>query len=145
MAGGRPTKLTDDIIEQAKNYCLLGATDVELANFFSVNTSTIYEWRKTNPEFSNATKLGKEEANARVEHSLYTKACGYDKDGKHYPPSDTSMIFWLKNRDSDRWKDIKERVDTHKFDDTDGVNHIELARRIAHILSEGLEQAQTQH
>ena len=55
------------------------------------------------------------------------------------------MIFWLKNRDPDNWKDVRERVETHKFDDTDGVNHIELARRIAHILSEGLEQAHTTH
>jgi hypothetical protein len=145
MAGGRPTKLTKEIIEQAKNYCLLGATDVELSEFFDVNTSTIYHWRNLSEEFSNATKVGKEEANERVGRSLFTKACGYDKDGKHYPADNTSIIFWLKNRDPDNWKDVRERVETHKFDDADGVNQIELARRIAHILSEGLEQAQTQH
>jgi len=144
MAGGRPTKLTPEIIEQAQNYCLLGATDIELAKFFNVVESTIYEWRKNNEEFSKATKIGKEEANARVEHALYTKACGYDKDGKHYPPSDTSMIFWLKNRDSDNWKDVKERIDTHKFGDADEVNPLELARRVAFLLTEGLE-APTEH
>jgi len=145
MAGGRPTKLTPEIIEQAKNYCLLGATDIELAKFFGVVESTIYEWRKNSPEFSESTKLGKEAANARVEHALYTKACGYDKDGKHYPPSDTSMIFWLKNRDSENWKDVRERIDIHKFDDNSDVDMIELARRTAHILSEGLDKAATKH
>ena len=139
MAGGRPTKLTPEIIEQAKNYCILGATDLELVSFFEISESTLYNWKNASPEFLEATKIGKDAANARVGHALYTKACGYDKDGKHYPPSDTSMIFWLKNRDSDNWKDVKERIDTHKFGDDAEVNPLELARRVAFLLTEGLE------
>ena len=29
---------------------------------------------------------------------------------KHYPPDPTSMIFWLKNRRPDRWRD-KQSID----------------------------------
>ena len=139
---GRPTKLTPEIIELAKNYCLLGATDVELAGFFEVAVSTIYCWRNSSPEFSESTSLGKEAANDRVERSLYNRACGYDKGDKHYPADPGSISLWLRNRDSDNWKDVKERHDTLKYED-DEVNSIELARRIAHILSEGLDQAHT--
>ena len=27
---------------------------------------------------------------------------------KHYPPSETAMIFWLKNRDPENWRDRQE-------------------------------------
>ena len=110
MAGGRPTKLTPEVIEQAKNYCLLGATDRDLINFFGIAEQTLYNWKQASPEFLEATKVGKAAANERVGHALYSKAVGYDKDGRHYPADTTSMIFWLKNRDPDNWKDVKERV-----------------------------------
>jgi len=132
MAGGRPTKYSPDILEQARNYCVLGATDRDLINFLNISESTLYIWKAKYPEFREATKVGKDAANERVGHSLYSKACGYDKDGKHYPPSDTSMIFWLKNRDSVNWKDVKERIDTHRFDEAE-VNPLELARRVRYL------------
>jgi len=64
---------------------------------------------------------GREEADAKVAASLYHRANGYshkaekiafDKDGnelraeyvEHYPPDTASMIFWLKNRRHDLWK-----------------------------------------
>jgi hypothetical protein len=60
-------------------------------------------------------KVGKEEADARIERSLYRRAVGYsfksekifcNKDGEvtrvpiveHMPPDVTAQIFWLKNR-----------------------------------------------
>ena len=62
-----------------------------------------------------------EEADTRVEQSLYQRAVGYSfksekifyKDGEvtrvpiveHVPPDVTAQIFWLKNRDPARWRD----------------------------------------
>jgi hypothetical protein len=146
MKEGRPTKLTPEIIKQAKNYCILGATDVELASFFQVAVSTIYEWKNVNPQFSEATTRGKEESNARVESSLFTRACGYDKDSKHYPADVKAISLWLRNRDPDRWKDLKERMDHHTVTGDPEINSTELARRIVHLINQGLiEQAPTQH
>lgn len=145
MAAGRPTKLTPEIIKQAENYCALGATDIELAEFFEVAVSTIYCWRNSSPQFSEATALGKEASNERVSRSLYSRACGYDKSGKHYPADPNSISLWLRNRDPDRWKDVKEQVQTQKFSEGDDVDSIELARRIAHFLSEGLDKTHITH
>jgi len=104
---------------------LLGATDEELAVFLGVAVSTVNKWKKEKPEFSEAIKEGKSVADAKVAQSLYNRALGYThKDtkfathegkitdtkeyDKHYAPDPTSAIFWLKNRQKDKWRDKNE-------------------------------------
>jgi len=120
---GRPTAYRAEYCEQAKKLTQLGATDRELADFFKVVISTISLWKTEHQAFSDALKLGKEEADRRVEHSLYHRAMGYsheavkifcDKEGnvtqvpytEHYPPDTTACIFWLKNRKQQLWRDV---------------------------------------
>ncbi len=118
---GRPTLYKDEYVEQAKKLCLLGATDKDLGDFFEVSEVTINAWKNKHPEFLKSIKGAKEEADSKVVRSLYERATGYShpeekifcNDGeitradttKHYPPDPTSMIFWLKNRDKDKWRD----------------------------------------
>ena len=145
---GRPSKLTPEMIELAKNYCSLGATDAELCKFFGVASSTLYDWKNKHPAFAEATIAGKEVANQRVENSLYMKACGFEVNDKYYPPDTTSIIFWLKNRDPNRWKDVKERHNTNSIVDGEGnaVSQNELARRLAHVFLNGVEaEPETKH
>ena len=120
----RPTKYKAEYCELATNYCLLGATDSQLAEFFEVSESTINEWKKEHPEFSESIKKGKEVADSEVANSLFQRAKGYshpeDKifndsgkplivaTTKHYPPDATSAIFWLKNRRKEEWRDKTE-------------------------------------
>lgn len=118
---GRPTDFKEEYIELAFNYALMGATDKDLARFFSVDESTINNWKIKFPKFFESLKNGKETADAKVIRSLYERATGYSHDEdhivkcggeasvetikKHYPPDPTSMIFWLKNRQPDKWRD----------------------------------------
>jgi len=124
VPAGRPTAFKPEYVEQAKKLAELGATDRELAEFFYVSESTLYLWKHTQPEFSEALKLGKEASDARVVQSLYRRAIGYSHDAvkimtvdgsvqevpyvEHYPPDTTAGIFWLKNRDPERWRDKRE-------------------------------------
>lgn len=124
---GRPTKYKEEFKELAYNYCLLGATDAELAVFFDVHISTIHQWKLDYPDFSDTLKRGKEQADARVAQALFHRATGYQHedvdikviDGqvvqtpltKHYPPDATSMIFWLKNRQPQKWREKREVVE----------------------------------
>lgn len=120
----RPTKFKPEFTEQARKLANLGATDREAAEFFDVTESTLYLWKHTHPEFSEALKVGKDQADARVEQSLYRRALGYthdamkiavNADGKitevpfveHYAPDTTAAIFWLKNRKPGEWRDVK--------------------------------------
>ncbi len=118
---GRPTKYKEEYNEQAYKLCLLGHTDEELASFFEIATSTLYEWKLKYPDFSEALKKGKDIADSNVVASLYHRATGYSHEDidikmyeggiietpyiKHYPPDATSAIFWLKNRQPKKWRD----------------------------------------
>ena len=124
---GRPTKFKPEYVAQAAKLCALGATDAQLADFFEVDETTINEWKKVNPEFSQSVKAGKaEHDDALVEASLLKRATGYTRQverlGKNgpelcteeMPPDPTSMIFWLKNRQPKKWRDKQEHEHTGK-------------------------------
>ncbi len=118
----RPSGFKAAYCDQARKLCRLGATDIEIADFFAVDVRTLYRWKNDHEEFCQALKEAKVEADARVEASLYHKALGYsfdavkifnDKDNgvttvpyrEQVPPDTTACIFWLKNRQPDRWRD----------------------------------------
>lgn len=121
---GRPSSYKTEFSKQAEKFCKLGATDLELADFFGVTINTIGNWKSQFPEFLGALKLGKDAADDRVESSLYQKAIGYTFESEkvfqfqgdivraatreHVPPDTTAMIFWLKNRRKDTWRDRQE-------------------------------------
>jgi len=121
---GRPSKYKDEYAQQAYKLCLLGATDKDLASFFEVNEDTINQWKRDHPDFSESIKGGKEIADATVAQKLYHRAIGYEHPEdkifndngkamvvpttKHYAPDPTAAIFWLKNRQSAKWRDKQE-------------------------------------
>lgn len=120
----------EEYIKQAYRLSLLGATDKEMADFFGVCEKTFNLWKKKNPELLQSIKRGKDEADSRVAKSLYRRATGYERDEvelkvvslgnnqgsivkevpiiKHYPPDTTACIFWLKNRQKEKWRDKQE-------------------------------------
>lgn len=117
----RPTKYKPEYVKQAIKICALGATDIEIADFFEVSVATLYRWKNEHQEFCEALKISKEIADDRVERSLYARANGYEHEEvdirvvdkrivktplrKFYPPDTTAAIFWLKNRRSAAWRD----------------------------------------
>lgn len=131
--GGRDTLYQDGFADLAYKYCLLGATDKELGDFFGVTEATINNWKKDHEEFFLALKKGKDQADAEVASRLHERALGFEwfeeqpiklketywEDGKKHereviqtvlvkkqtPPDPTSSIFWLKNRQPDKWRD----------------------------------------
>ena len=120
--GGRPTRYRKEFAEQAKTLCRLGATDVELADFFEVGEATLSRWKLAHKEFRESLKEGKSQADAEVASKLFKRATGYSHvdtkfathEGKitdsqeyvkHYAPDTIACIFWLKNRRPDLWRD----------------------------------------
>ncbi len=135
MPAGRPTKYDPAYCEQAEKLCKLGATDVEMADFFGVCEDTIHEWKRVHPEFSESIKSGKIVADMNVADKLYHRACGYSHDAvkifmpagagepvyapytEHYAPDTAAAFIWLKNRRG--WRD---KVDVGG-DPDNPVNH----------------------
>ena len=62
---GRPTEYDPSKNEMVTKFCMLGATDQELADFLEVSVATIYVWKVNHKDFLEAIKAGKEEADAR--------------------------------------------------------------------------------
>lgn len=117
----RPSKFNETILKQAQKLAAKGFTDKELAAFFDVDEKTINNWKIAHPQFFQSIKENKEAADARVERSLYERALGYSHPSEkilttklgdvirvptteHYPPDPTSIIFWLTNRQPDKWR-----------------------------------------
>lgn len=125
---GRPTKYKPEYDNQAYLHCRLGATDKQLAELFQVTLQTITNWKNDYPSFFASLKKGKDEFDTNsVENALLKRALGMtvtetrlsgggDDDEspaavetrKEIPPDPTAMIFWLKNRNPDRWRDKRE-------------------------------------
>lgn len=117
---GRPLKYSDVNLKQVNKLAGFGLIDTEIADYLGIVESTFYKWKNDYPEFSEALKTGKLKADAKVIKSLHKRALGYkhpeDKifiqEGstivvptiKHYPPDTTAIIYWLSNRQPDKWK-----------------------------------------
>ncbi len=78
-------------------------------------------------EFQEAIQAGVDTFNARVERALAERAIGFwvttkeevrnDKgkiiqpeERKYFPPDVTAIIFFLKNRMRDKWRDVYEQA-----------------------------------
>lgn len=118
---GRPSRYRAEFAEQARKLCRLGATDVELADFFGVSEQTINAWKGAHAKFLESIKAGKIMSDAEVADKLFHRALGYSHEAEkimvvagqvervpyveHYPPDTAAAIFWLKNRQRARWRD----------------------------------------
>ena len=162
---GRPSSFKEEYIDQAERLCSLGLTDEEIAKFFGVTVRTLYRWKGQFPRFCQAIKTGGEEANERVERSLYKRAVGYEQvavkifmpagaDAPIYAryieqvqPDTTAAIFWLKNRRKEAWRDVSKHEHTGKdgeplVEQSPETAELDRARRLALLLARGAEAKQ---
>ena len=133
MPAGRPSKYNETLLEQARKLSLLGLTDEQMADVCDVSLSAWYKWKNEHPEFMEAIKDGKAEADAQVVKSLYRRAIGYTTrktqivtyqgaitDRAEYDeevnPDTTACIFWLKNRQPELWRDRHQLEHSGKID-----------------------------
>lgn len=134
-------------IEEIRALMRAGGTEEEAAALAGVASSTFRKYKNEYPEFRKVLIDSEKPANEKVERSLYDRCMGGEhpvrkavkmrtvtyKDGKRvkeeeriqmvtetvYVSADVrAMIFWLTNRDPERWQN---KVDTALLD-KDGKN-----------------------
>lgn len=103
--------LTDDGLILIEGWARDGLTEQQVAHNVGVSYSTLRSWKKQFPAILTALKKGKEVVDYEVENALLAKALAGDV---------TAMIFWLKNRRPDRWRDKP----TEKTTENEGVQVI---------------------
>lgn len=116
-----------------------GAIDVDVARNLNVGYSTYLKYKNDYPELKERTQVGKEEADLKVESSLFNNATGfyyeeetpikckdsyYDEQGKkvekehvevvsvkkYSKPDTMAQMYWLNNRDPNNWSQ-KQKVE----------------------------------
>lgn len=126
----RPSKYKNIDLKQVEVLGQFGLTDIEISKALGVCEKTLNNYKKKYPEFLQSLNRGKQYADENVVRSLYAKANGYSHPDvhitnylgevkltntiKHYPPDTTACIFWLKNRQPDKWRD-KQEIDQNNI------------------------------
>lgn len=143
---GRPSEFKTEYCDQVVKLCRLGATDQDIAEFFSVSTTTIDNWKRQHPEFLGAIRAGKIEADVQVANSLFKKATGYVvevekvvgqgdkrkvvKMNVAIEPDTQACVFWLKNRRKDQWRD-KQDIDLTVKSHEEALDELDQVTRAA--------------
>ena len=134
-----------------------GLTDEQIAEKCGIRRETLWSWRQTYPNISNALKKGREVVDIQVENALLRRALGYcykettqerrtNKETgesemvttkvvtKEVQPDVGAQIFWLKNRRPDIWRDKvpEDAADGMKEKPDDGMKQAleEAAQRV---------------
>jgi len=119
-------KYSQEVVDILIKHIRGGSTITSACDAVGISKVTFYEWMKTKPNFSNAIKKAQSIPNKKVEKALYKSAIGYlttvakyqtkGSNGKPQTktikkkilPNITAMIFWLKNKLPDEWKDKQD-------------------------------------
>lgn len=99
MPAGRPSKYDPAYCDQAREFLKDGYSIAAFAGSIGVAVSTVSLWITTHEEFSDAVKAGQAAATLWWENRARELALG-TSDG-----NPTTVIFGLKNRASDQWRD----------------------------------------
>lgn len=100
--------LTEDGITLLQGWARDGLTDEQIASNMGICRDTLSVWKKRYPDISDTLKKSKAIVDYEVENALLQKA----KDG-----DTTAMIFWLKNRRPDKWRDKPSSDDNTEIED----------------------------
>lgn len=135
--------LTNDGLLQIKGWARDGLTDEQIADKIGISKTTFYDWVNRFADFANALKEGKAPVDIQVEDTLLKSGLGFIQTirkpvklktekqiagkGKiieerieyvdeeiYIPPQVVALIFWLKNRRPDKWREkpvaVEERA-----------------------------------
>lgn len=131
--------LTKEGLLKIEGWARDGLTEEQIAHNIGIKRQTLYEWKKRFSVISYALKRGKEVVDREVENALLKRALGYTYEEvtverqritegnfqsvetrrvkRQVPPDTTALIFWLKNRKPEIWRDRKE------IENSGNINH----------------------
>lgn len=134
-----------------EGYARRGLTEEQIAHNLGVCYSTFRIYKQKYQAVLSALKKGREITNIIVENALYKRAIGYKvtdehqeiktmKDGSkqkiirkktsEIPPDVGAIVFWLKNRLPDLWKD-------NPGDGGTGEDYAQIFERFAETIRHG--------
>lgn len=120
MAKGKYQKwLEPDSLTLLRGWARDGLTDEQIAEKMGIGYSTLQTWKSKYQDIQDSLKKGKDVIDDEVEEKLLELVLSGNI---------TAIIFWLKNRRPDKWRD-KPKDDTTDatikvvFEDTEGESY----------------------
>ena len=99
-AGRKPFEITPAVCRKAERLAAKGCTEKQIATSLKISQETLIQKKKKFSEFSEAIKKGQANSIIEAESALFDEAV----NGRNV----TSLIFFLKNRNPEYWKDKHE-------------------------------------
>ena len=137
---GRPTLYKPENADLVRKFCMLGATNEDLARCFEVSRSHDRSLDRHHPGVRRSIQEGRDLADAAVIQKLYSRAMGFTTEIKkhviyrgelreipmtlYYPPDIQACIFWLRNRRRRHWL---EKGKPAPHDDGPTISELEAA------------------
>jgi len=78
MAGGRPTRITKDVLRKLEEAFIKGLNDREACLYADIWPSTLYDYCRANPKFSERKELLKEQPKMRAKLNVSDRIDKHD-------------------------------------------------------------------
>ena len=111
--GPKPRILTKDLLDQIEFHVSRGLSQQQICHALGFSETWWYDAKQKNSEISESFKRGQAKGLADVSNAIYEQAMS---------GSTGAACFYLKNRDPDRWSDVKSvnavQINVGKMTDT---------------------------
>ena len=111
--GPKPRTLTRELLDQIERHASRGLSQQQVCHALGFSETWWYDAKQKNSEISDSFKRGQAKGLAEVSNAIYEQALN---------GSTGAACFFLKNRDPDRWSDVKSvnavQINISKMTDT---------------------------
>ncbi|SVB21893.1 uncharacterized protein METZ01_LOCUS174747 [marine metagenome] len=117
--GPKPRKTTQEFFEQIEHHASRGLSQQQICHALGISETWWYEAKHKNREISESFKKGQAQGIGEVSNAIYEQALA---------GSTGAACFFLKNRDPDRWSDVKSvnavQINVSKLSDSQLLEEI---------------------
>ena len=117
--GPKPRKTTQEFFEQIEHHASRGLSQQQICHALGISETWWYEAKHKNPEISESFKKGQAQGIGEVSNAIYEQALA---------GSTGAACFFIKNRDPDRWSDVKSvnavQINVSKLSDSQLLEEI---------------------
>ena len=111
--GPKPRTLTKNLLDQIEFHASRGLSQQQICHALGISETWWYDAKQKSAEISESFKRGKAKGLAEVSNAIFEQALN---------GSTGAACFFLKNRDPDRWSDVKSvnavQINVGKMTDT---------------------------
>ena len=111
--GPKPRTLSRELLDQIEQHASRGLSQLQICHALGISETWWYDAKQKSAEISDRFKRGQAKGLAEVSNAIYEQALN---------GSTGAACFFLKNRDPDRWSDVKSvnavQINVGKMTDT---------------------------